>query len=58
MGRDLGDENILGSEGLVVQARTAPSGLLGCVRRGVRAFCDSGWDGVGPGVLPVRKAMR
>lgn len=57
MGRDLGDENILGSEGLVVQVRTDPSGPLGCVR-GVRAFCDSGWDGVGPGVLPVRNAMR
>lgn len=52
----------LAVKGLVVEVRTDPSSLLGCVRRGVRAFCDSGRDGVpcevGPRALPVGKAMR
>lgn len=50
---DLGDENIPGGEGRVVQVRTNLSGLLGCVRRGVRAFCDRGRDGVPRGAGPA-----
>lgn len=50
---DLGDENIPGGEGRVVQVRTNLSGLLGCVRRGVRALCDRDRDGVPCGAGPA-----
>lgn len=59
-GLDFRDENHPGGEGRAVQVRTDPSGLLGSVRRGERAFCAGGRGRSalygGPGALPVEKA--
>lgn len=61
LGLDVGDENIAGGEGQMIQVRTDPSGLLGCTRRGVRASATGAGTAYavewarGP---PVGKAMR